>query len=99
MRREILLLAESIAPGATGVALQAALIAAWSLAEAENDWKLIENGERVAFIKGSGNLYLRVGFICKTEINGSTTTLWHKVICKVQSVYYLGRIHVLNRFI
>lgn len=51
MRNEVTLLAQALAPGPGGVLLEAAVVAAWSYAEAKNDMALLEHGKKVPLIK------------------------------------------------
>ena len=50
-RAETLAAAEILTPGPAAVVTQAVLIGTWSLAEAENDAKLLERGKPVALFK------------------------------------------------
>ncbi|MBR2511519.1 MAG: hypothetical protein IKE49_00470 [Firmicutes bacterium] len=51
MRGEVTALAQLLSPGPGGLILEAAIIAAWSYAEAKNDMALLEHGKKVPVLK------------------------------------------------
>lgn len=51
MMSEVVALATAISPGPQSLILQAAIIEAWALAEAENDVRILESGEKVPLVK------------------------------------------------
>lgn len=54
MMAEVTALAATIAPGPGAAAAEAALAETWALAEAENDWNILEHGGKVPLYKTKG---------------------------------------------